>query len=57
MDTRELTVQIYKSGRGTDSSRMDLPISWFKDMGIDREHRKCVVTYDKKTITIKKSEG
>lgn len=55
-ETRILKVMFAVDGRGAKNTRMTLPITWFKDMGIDLDNRETSVTYSPRTkkITIKK---
>lgn len=55
-ETRTLKVMFAVDGRGSKNTRMTLPITWFKDMGIDLDNRETSVTYSPRTkkITIKK---
>lgn len=48
-----------KSGRGSDTTRLTLPIKWIREMGLTRDIRVLDLIYDneKMTITISKSEN
>ena len=56
MEERKLKVIFGKSGSGSISPRISLPMSWIKDMGLSQEKREVKVEYDEnqKIITIKK---
>lgn len=58
MEARTLRVMFGKDGRGATNSKITLPISWLKDMGVNPEDREVLVDYneDNKEITIKKKE-
>ena len=56
MEKRILKVSFNKSGRGTYTPKVALPISFINRMGITQEDRNIEVTFDeeKGEITIKK---
>ena len=56
MEARTLKVIFGKDGRGATNSKIALPISWLKSMGVNPEEREVSVDYDeeKKEIIIKK---
>ena len=47
MEGRKLKVSFYKSGSGSTSSRVNLPIIDFRDMGVVPEDREFNYYYDK----------
>lgn len=53
---RDLNVTFTTSGSGSKTTRLALPISIIKDMGVSEDDRKVEVVYNtiEKTITIKK---
>lgn len=53
---RDLKVMFAKSGSGSKTTRLTLPIAWVKEMNITEDERQVEVTYDDedKSITIKK---
>ena len=55
-ETRELNVMFAKSGSGSKTTRLTIPMKWVKDMNITEDDRNVEVTFNKddKTITIKK---
>lgn len=55
---RILKISFNKSGRGTFTPKIALPISYINDMGITMDDRNVKVMYDEnlKEITIKKME-
>ena len=55
MDKRNLNISFYKAGNGT-SSRLNIPIKWLREMGINENEKSVEVIYDdvEKTICIKK---
>ncbi len=56
MEERILKVLWNKSGSGSISPRISLPMSWIKDMGLSQEKREVNIKYDKekKQIIIEK---
>lgn len=55
MKKRELKISFTKSGSGSNSSRITLPITWIKQMGLNINKREVDVYFDeeKNTIEIK----
>ncbi|MCR1848278.1 AbrB/MazE/SpoVT family DNA-binding domain-containing protein [Paeniclostridium sordellii] len=55
-EKRDLKVMFAKSGSGSKTTRLTLPIAWVKEMNITEDERSVEVTYDdaNKSITIKK---
>lgn len=55
MKKRELKISFTKSGSGSDSSRITLPITWIKQMGLNIDKRDVEVNFneEKNTIEIK----
>ncbi|MGL5356703.1 MAG: AbrB/MazE/SpoVT family DNA-binding domain-containing protein [Cetobacterium sp.] len=61
MDTntqRLLNISFMKSGSGSTTSRITLPISWIKKMGLTSDNKAVNVIFDEesKTIIIKPNE-
>lgn len=54
MQERELNISFNKSGNGTYTPRISLPIAWIREMGIDKENRQVKVTFEDGEIKIKK---
>ncbi len=48
MDKRTLNINFYKSGSGSISSKVTLPITILRKMGFSEEDRKAEMTYDEK---------
>jgi len=48
MEERKLKILFGKSGSGSISPRISLPMSWIKDMGLSQENREVNVKYDEK---------
>lgn len=57
MEKRILKINFNKSGRGTKTPKLALPIAFIKNMGISEDNREIELIYDegKKEIIIKKS--
>lgn len=53
MEGRKLNVAFGKSGSGSMTSKLSIPITDLRDMGITPEDREITYYYDKKTKTIK----
>ncbi|MGL4568269.1 MAG: AbrB/MazE/SpoVT family DNA-binding domain-containing protein [Fusobacteriaceae bacterium] len=57
MEKRELNITFGKSGSGSSTTKISLPISWIKKMNINIENRAVEVIFDEEnnTILIKKN--
>ena len=53
-ESRQLKVSFNRSGSGSISSSVRLPISWLKEMNISKEEREVEVIFDNGKIIIKK---
>ena len=53
-ESRQLKVSFNKSGSGSISSSIRLPISWLKEMDISKEDREVEVIFNNGEIIIKK---
>ena len=53
-ESRQLKVSFNKSGSGSISSSVRLPISWLKEMNISKEDREVEVIFNNGEIIIKK---
>lgn len=58
MDKRKLKVIFGKDGRGATNTKVTLPITWLRNMGITQDERDVSVEYDKENeqIIIKKEK-
>lgn len=58
MDKRVAKVLWSKSGAKSDITRITLPVSWIRDMGLTKEIREMDIEYDqeKKIITLRKKD-
>ena len=54
MEERELNISFNKSGNGSYTPRIALPIAWVREMGIDQDNRQVKVVFENNEITIKK---
>lgn len=54
MERKELNISYTKSGSGSITSRLSIPISWLKKMGVTQEDRKVEVVFEDNEIRIKK---
>lgn len=53
-ESRQLKVSFNRSGSGSISSSIRLPISWLKEMNISKDEREVEVIFDNEKIIIKK---
>jgi hypothetical protein len=58
MEERKLNIIFNKSGSGSTNTKLSLPITWIKQMGITENNREIVATYNEKKqeIIIKKQK-
>ena len=58
MDKRVAKVLWSKGGNKSDNTRITLPVSWIRDMGLTKEIREMDIEYDqeKKIITLRKKD-
>ena len=58
MEKRNAKVLWSKSGKGSDTTRLTIPVSWVRKMELSREERIIEMTFDEEngTITLKKCE-
>lgn len=58
MEGRKLKVIFGKDGRGATNTKITLPVTWLKEMGITQDEREVIMEYDKENeiITIKKEK-
>lgn len=54
METRKLKITFNKSGSGSISASVRLPISWLKELGLTQENREVSVNFDNNKIIIEK---
>ena len=52
-EERILNIMWNKSGAGSDTTRIAIPIKWIRDMKIDKENKQVKVIYDPKIKEIK----
>lgn len=59
MEVRNMKISFGKSGSGSISPRVSLPLSWLKRVGITPEDREVEIIFDEKnqTIIIKKQSN
>lgn len=58
MEERELNIIFNKSGSSSMNTKVSLPITWIKQMGITEQDRQVIATYNEKKqeIVIKKQK-
>lgn len=54
METRKLKITFNKSGSGSISASVRLPISWLKELGLTQENREVSINFDNNKIIIEK---
>lgn len=54
METRKLKISFNKSGSGSTSSSIRIPMSWLKELGLNQENREVNVTFNNNKIIIEK---
>lgn len=55
-DSRVLNIIFNKAGSGSTTTRVTLPASWIKKMGLSPENRQVTAEFDGKKITITKTK-
>ena len=56
MQKRILKVIFTKSGSGSISPKINLPIKWMRELGIDKDNREVLLELDKDKIIISKNK-
>lgn len=59
MEKRTAKILWSKSGKGSDTTRVTLPVSWVRQMGLTYNERELGISFDEETgtITIQKKRG
>jgi len=52
MEERKLKVIFSKDGRGATNTKITLPISWLKNMGVSQENREVSLKFNEETKQI-----
>lgn len=55
-EKRTLKIQYAKGGSGSKTTRLTIPITWIKEMGISEENREVEVSFDNGKIVIQKKD-
>ena len=55
MEERKAKISYNKSGRGSLTTRVTLPITWLRQLGVSEEDREVKLTLKENKITIEKS--
>lgn len=55
MEERPLKIIFGKSGSGSYTTRLTIPMNWVKEMGIDQDHREVIARFEDGKITIEKA--
>lgn len=58
MEERILKIIFNKSGSGSITPKLNIPMSWIKNMGVSKEEREVIAKYNEETqeIIIKKQK-
>lgn len=56
MENRNLKISFNKSGSGSYTPRLSLPITWIREMGISQEDREVVVSLCEDFIMVRKKD-
>jgi len=58
MEERKLNIIFNKSGSGSINTKVSLPVTWIKQMGITKDNREVIAEFDeeKQEIVIKKQK-
>ena len=56
MEKRVVKVMFAKGGSGSLHTKLNVPITWIRAMGISVENREVEIVFDGKQITIQKKE-
>ena len=56
MEKRVVKVMFAKGGSGSLHTKLNVPITWVRAMGISAESREVEIVFDGKKITIQKKE-
>jgi hypothetical protein len=57
MEERQIKVTYNKSGRGSLTPKITLPMSWIKQMSLSEDDREVIISFDGKEIKIRKAEN
>ena len=57
MEKRVLKIMFAKGGSGSLHTKLNVPITWVRAMGISAEEREVEILFDGEKITIQKKEG
>ena len=56
MEQRDVKITYNKSGRGSLTPRVTLPITWTKEMNLSEDDREVTISFDGENIIISKKE-
>lgn len=54
-EPREINVSYSKSGSGSITTRINIPITWLRKLGVDEESREVILEFDEDRIIIRKN--
>lgn len=55
-EPRNLNITYNKSGSGSVTSRISLPITWLREMGVDENNREVIIEFKNNSIVISKNK-
>lgn len=55
-EERNLKISFTKSGSGSESTRISLPITWVRELGIDKDNREVIAIIEDGKIIISKKK-
>lgn len=56
MEERKAKISFNKSGRGSITTRLALPITWLRQLGVSQEDREVTICHEDNKITITKKD-
>ena len=56
-EKRVLKIMFAKGGSGSLHTKLNVPITWIRAMGVSQENREVEILFDGEKITIQKKEG
>ena len=56
-EKRVVKVMFAKGGSGSLHTKLNVPITWIRAMGVSQENREVEILFDGEKITIQKKEG
>lgn len=54
IDKRNANIILGKSGTGSNTAKISIPVTWLEDMGVDEDNKSVIISYVDKKIVIEK---